>query len=187
MGRTTQWKEDCPIVQSLGHVGERWSILLIREVFRGVHRFDELQACLGIAPNILSARLSRLVEAGFLEKRLYQEHPPRHSYQLTSRGEDFIPVLFAFLEFGNRHFAPKGWAVAVVDKETSEVAEPILVDRKTGVPMTSARFTFASTRHANAQTQANHPIRVSVPRKSKNAKAQAKRAPSTAATGESAK
>lgn len=169
-------------MQSLGHVGERWNILLLREVFRGVHRFDELQACLGIAPNILSSRLSSLVEAGFLEKRLYQEHPPRHSYQLTSRGEDFIPVLFAILGFGNRHFAPKGWSVAVVDKETNEVAEPVLVDRKTGVPMTSARFTFASTRLANAQTQANHPIQVSMPTNPRSAKAQEKRSVSTPAT-----
>jgi len=108
MDRKSSWKTECPVVQTLERVGERWSILLLRELFRGAHRFDELQTSLGIAPNILSTRLTRLVDAGFVEKHLYQEHPPRHSYHLTQRGEDFIPVLFVLLEFGNKHFAPKG-------------------------------------------------------------------------------
>jgi DNA-binding HxlR family transcriptional regulator len=171
MSDSTQWKQICPIVLSLEGVGERWSILLLREVFRGVHRFDDLQARLGIASNTLSTRLSRLVEAGFLERCLYREHPPRHSYQLSPRGEDFVPVLFALLDFGNRHFAPEGQVVVIVDKETNEVAEPVLVDRNTHVPMTSARFTFASTELANAQTRAIHPIQVSVSKRAKATKA----------------
>jgi DNA-binding HxlR family transcriptional regulator len=152
------WQTQCPVVQSLERVGERWSMLVLREVFRGAHRFDELQASLGIAPNILSARLARLVEEDFLDKRLYQERPPRHGYHLTDRGNDFIPVLFALLEFGNKHFAPRGRAVAVVDRETTEIAEPVLVDRKTGLQMTSDRFTIASTRLANEQTLAKYPL-----------------------------
>ena len=163
MDRNTSWKTECPVVQSLQRMGDRWSILLLREIFRGTHRFDALQAGLGIAPNILSARLAKLVESGFVEKHLYQEHPPRHSYHLTDRGEDFIPILFALLEFGNKHFAPRGRAVAVVDTQTSQIAEPVVVDRKTGVLVTSDRFTIASTRLANAQTQAKHPVHVDAP------------------------
>ena len=60
MDRKSSWKTECPVVQTLERVGERWSILLLRELFRGAHRFDDLQASLGIAPNILSTRLTRL-------------------------------------------------------------------------------------------------------------------------------
>jgi DNA-binding HxlR family transcriptional regulator len=163
MDGRTAWQSQCPVVQSLERVGERWSVLVLREIFRGAHRFDELQEGLGIAPNILSARLARLVEEGFLEKRLYQERPPRNSYHLTDRGNDFIPVLFALLEFGNKHFAPKGPAVTVVDRETTQIAEPVVVDRKTGVQMTSDRFTIASTGRANRQTQAKYALQVCAP------------------------
>ncbi|MDT5168502.1 MAG: hypothetical protein QOD02_1829 [Mycobacterium sp.] len=163
MDRKSSWKTECPVVQTLERVGERWSILLLRELFRGAHRFDELQTSLGIAPNILSARLTRLIDAGFVEKHLYQEHPPRHSYHLTQRGEDFIPVLFVLLEFGNKHFAPEGPKVAVVNKDTAEIAEPVLVDRKTGDAITSDRFTIASTTLANMQTQAKYPLQACKP------------------------
>jgi DNA-binding HxlR family transcriptional regulator len=172
MDGKSAWQTQCPVVQSLERVGERWSMLVLRELFRGAQRFDELQTGLGIAPNILSARLARLVDEGFVEKRMYQERPPRYSYHLTERGNDFIPVLFALLQFGNKHFAPQGPAVAVVDRETTQIAEPIVVDRKTGVQMTSDRFTIAATSLANKQTQAKYPLRVcpseneAVPKKS---------------------
>jgi DNA-binding HxlR family transcriptional regulator len=170
MDGKTAWQTQCPVVQSLERVGERWSMLVLREVFRGAHRFDELQSSLGIAPNILSARLARLVEEGFLEKRLYQERPPRNSYHLTQRGDDFVPVLFALFEFGNKHFAPQGRAVAVVDRETTQIAEPVVVDRRTGVQMTSDRFTIAATGLANEFTQAKYPLLVSAPTTADGAK-----------------
>ena len=160
MVASTAWQAQCPVVKTLERVGERWSILLLRELFRGAHRFDELQSALGIAPNILSSRLTRLVDAGFVEKQLYQEHPPRYSYVLAERGQDFMPVLFALVEFGNKHFSPDGPAVVVVDNTTMEVAEPVVVDARTGVPVTSSRFTIASTGRANRQTQAKYPLQV---------------------------
>ena len=163
MGRQSSWKTECPVVQTLERVGERWSILLLRELFRGAHRFDELQTSLGIAPNILSTRLTGLVDAGFVEKRLYQEHPPRYSYHLTERGEDFIPVLFVLLEFGNKHFAPDGPKVAIVKKDTAEIVEPVVVDRKTGDAITSDRFTIASTTLASRQTQAKYALQAGLP------------------------
>jgi DNA-binding HxlR family transcriptional regulator len=170
MVATTAWQAQCPVVKTLERVGERWSILLLRELFRGAHRFDELQTALGIAPNILSSRLTRLVDAGFVDKQLYQEHPPRYSYVLTERGQDFMPVLFAILEFGNKHFSPDGPAVVVVDSVTMEIAEPVVVDAKTGVPVTSSRFTIASTGRANRQTQAKYPLQVCKPERATTAK-----------------
>jgi DNA-binding HxlR family transcriptional regulator len=163
MESTLDWKTECPVVQTLQHVGDRWNVLVLLDVFRGAHRFDALQASLGIAPNILSARLTRLVESEFLEKRLYQERPPRHSYHLTDRGRDFIPLLFGLLDFGNKHFAPHGPKVAVVDKETTQIAEPVLVDQKTGIRITGERFAIAATRSASKQTQAKYPLQVSLP------------------------
>jgi DNA-binding HxlR family transcriptional regulator len=163
MDRKPGWAAECPVVQTLERVGERWSILLLRELFRGAHRFDELQTSLGIAPNILSARLTRLVEAGFVEKRPYQEHPPRHSYHLTERGDDFMPVLFVLLEFGNKHFAPDGPKVAVIDRDTVEIAKPVLVDGNTGKAMTVDRFTIGATGLASEQTQAKYPMQATEP------------------------
>ena len=96
---------------------------------RGLTRFDEFQKSLGIAPNMLTRRLAALVEAGLLERRRYSERPPRDEYVLTERGRDFRPVLLALLACGNRHFAPEGASVQIVDADTGEPADPVLVDR----------------------------------------------------------
>jgi DNA-binding HxlR family transcriptional regulator len=126
----------CPIARSLDHVGEWWTMLILRDAVRGLRRFDEFQKNLGIAPNILTRRLNALVESGLLERRLYSERPPREEYVLTPRGEDFRPVLWAMLAFGNRHFAPEGPSVILVDAATGQPADPVLVDRGTGKVMT---------------------------------------------------
>src|SRR3954470_13455385 len=73
----------CPIARSLERVGEWWSILILRDAFRGLTRFDQFQKSLDIAPNMLTRRLATLVESGLLERRVYSEHPPRHEYVLT--------------------------------------------------------------------------------------------------------
>ena len=79
----------CPIARGLEHVGEWWSILILRDAFRGLTRFDEFSDSLGIAPNMLTRRLNALVEAGLLERRRYNERPPRDEYVLTQRGRGF--------------------------------------------------------------------------------------------------
>ena len=130
----------CPIARSLERVGEWWSILILRDAFRGLTRFDQFQKSLDIAPNMLTRRLNALVESGLLERRAYCEHPPRYEYVLTDRGRDFRPVLWALLAWGNRHFAPEGPSVVVVDTETGEQADPVLIDRRTGTVMAEPRF-----------------------------------------------
>jgi DNA-binding HxlR family transcriptional regulator len=83
-------------------------MLILRDAFAGVTRFDDFQANLGIAPNMLTRRLAALVEGGLLERRRYQEHPPRDEYVLTACGRDFKPVLAALVAFGRRHYpAPR--------------------------------------------------------------------------------
>ena len=128
----------CAVARSLERVGEWWSILILRDAMRGMTRFDQFQKSLDIAPNMLTRRLTALVEAGLLERRRYCERPPRHEYVLTERGRDFRPVLISLQTWGNKHFAPEGLSVVLTDVLTGEAADPILVDRLTGRPITEA-------------------------------------------------
>src|SRR5580700_2518552 len=93
----------CSMASALEIIGERWTILILRDVFLDIHRFDDLQRDLGVARNILQARLTRLVEAGILVKKPYQERPLRHEYRLTKKGVDLWPVLVALLNWGDRY------------------------------------------------------------------------------------
>jgi DNA-binding HxlR family transcriptional regulator len=146
----------CPIARSLERVGEWWSILILRDAFHGLTRFDQFQKSLGIAPNMLTGRLNGLVESGLLERRLYSERPPREDYILTARGRDFRPILWAILAWGNRHFAPEGASVVAVNRQTGALAEPIVVDRLTGLPMTQEDFRSAPGPAANDITRRRH-------------------------------
>src|SRR5437870_7492891 len=127
MRRKSFHKMLCPIARSLERVGEWWSMLIMRDGLHGMTRFDQFQTSLGIAPNMLTRRLNALVEAGLLARRRYSERPPRDEYVLTARGRDFRPVLVSLLAWGNKHFAPEGASVVVVDTRTGAPAEPIIV------------------------------------------------------------
>ncbi len=143
----------CPVARSLERVGEWWNILLMRDALYGLTRFDQFQKSLNIAPNMLTRRLTGLVKSGLLERRRYSQRPPRYEYVLTPRGRDFAPVLRAFLVFGNKHFAPEGASVVIVDSETGAEADPLLVDRSSGRPLTSPAFRYAPGPAANEQTR----------------------------------
>ena len=95
----------CPIARTLGIVGDRWTILMLRDlVVSGPRKFQDFERSLkGISPTTLSARLKRLEEAGIVERRFYEQHPPRAEYLLTERGKDLRPVLKALLEWGQRY------------------------------------------------------------------------------------
>src|SRR5580692_12109667 len=135
MQRKSFGRLPCPIARSLEHVGEWWSILILRDALHGFTRFDQFQKSLGIAPNMLTRRLNALVEAELLERRRYSEHPPRDEYVLTARCRDFRPVIVALLAWGNKHFAPEGASVLLVDKKTRRAADHVLVDRRSGRPL----------------------------------------------------
>jgi DNA-binding HxlR family transcriptional regulator len=100
--------QNCSIARALELVGERWTLLVLRDVFLGVRRFDALQLDLGVARNVLATRLERLVEQGILEKAAYQERPLRYEYRLTEKGLDLWPVIVELLRWGDRHAAPAG-------------------------------------------------------------------------------
>jgi len=158
MRRKSFGNMQCPIARSLERVGEWWSILILRDASLGLTRFDEFQESLGIAPNILTRRLKALVEAGLLERRRYSERPPRDEYVLTDAGRDFRPVLWALLAWGNRHFAPEGASVVVVDSKTGVQADPVLVDRNSGRPLTPPDFRSAAGPAADGRTRRRHPM-----------------------------
>ncbi|RDS83514.1 transcriptional regulator [Dyella monticola] len=154
MQRTSFSDMRCPVARSLERVGEWWSILILRDAFLGITRFDDLQASLGIAPNMLTRRLRALVEAGMLERRRYSDKPPRYEYVLTPRGRDFRPVLVALMAWGNRQFAVEGEAMQLIDEITGEVVEPVMVDAKTGVPIDRSRHTLHAGPAADERTRA---------------------------------
>jgi DNA-binding HxlR family transcriptional regulator len=95
----------CSVAGALEVIGERWSLLIVRDILLGVRRFDDLQADLGIARNVLQARLTRLIDEGVLEKRMYQERPKRFEYRLTEKGLDLWPTIVALLQWGDKHAA----------------------------------------------------------------------------------
>ena len=132
MRRKSLNETQCPIARSLECVGEWWSLLIIRDALHGLTRFDEFQKSLSIAPNMLTRRLTALMESGLLEKRQYSVRPPRYEYVLTQRGRDLSPVLTTLLAWGNKHFAPEGPSILLADSQTGEIAEPVLVDKVTG-------------------------------------------------------
>src|SRR5208337_80055 len=143
----------CPIARGLEHVGEWWSILIMRDALNGMTRFDQFQKSLGIAPNMLTRRLNALVEAGLLERRHYQQRPPRHEYVLTDRGRDFRTVVASLLAWGNRHFTPEGKSVVIVDAETGLEAEPLLIDAISGRPIDEGRFRYEAGPAANERVR----------------------------------
>ena len=119
----------CPVARSMAVLGERWAILVLREAFYGTRRFDAFERNLGIAPNILSARLRRLVEHGLLERVpcAGEAAGGRHEYRLTEKGRDFFPAYLALKRWGDRWMAdPAGPVVRLVDRTTGEeIAAPV--------------------------------------------------------------
>ena len=133
--------QNCSVARALEVVGERWSLLIVRDLMLGYHRFDELQERLGIARNVLTARLERLVEEDVIERRLYQERPARHEYRLTEKGRDLWPVIVGLLSWGDRYLVEsppvvlehRGCGGAVSDRRICERCGAELTLRDTAV------------------------------------------------------
>lgn len=121
----------CPIARTLAVAGDAWSILILRDAHAGLTRFDQFRKSLGIAPGILTRRLTDLTDEGLLEKRSYSERPPREEYVLTPAGRDFLPVLFMIGAWGRQHRGG-GALTRFLDAETGTDIEPVAVDAVTG-------------------------------------------------------
>lgn len=113
----------CSIAATLDVIGDRWSLLILRDVFRGARRFSEIQTNLGIARNLLSDRLSRLVGHGVLERVPYQDRPVRNEYRLTAKGADLSTALIALMGWGDRWYATEGAPTVLVHQRCGEPVE----------------------------------------------------------------
>ena len=97
---STDW---CPVARAMSVIGDRWTLLIVRDCFLGKSRFEEFQKSLGMTRHVLADRLKRLVEAGVLERNAYQARPPRYAYELTEKGRDFAPALIGLKDWGKKH------------------------------------------------------------------------------------
>jgi len=117
----------CSVGRAMDILGERWTMLIMREAFYGVRRFSDMQRNLGIARNILSTRLQSLVRAGILERRLYQEEPERFEYRLTQAGRDLYPAVIAIMKWGDAHLSDDAGPPVVLRHSCGELIDPVLV------------------------------------------------------------
>jgi DNA-binding HxlR family transcriptional regulator len=135
MERKSFAQMDCSVAQCLEVVGEWWTMLILRDAFLGVTRFDAFQERLGIARNVLQSRLARLVESGVLERVPYSEHPPRYDYRLTPKGRDLWPVVNAMRQWGDEYAAPHGAPVKLVHRSCGHEAQGVIVCSECGGTM----------------------------------------------------
>jgi DNA-binding HxlR family transcriptional regulator len=110
-------EKNCSIAKPLAFLGERWTMLILRDLFLGRRRFDEFQASLGVATNVLSSRLATLTEEGIVDRRRYSKHPERFEYVLTEKGRDLQPILLALLAWGDQYTAENGAPLEVVHED----------------------------------------------------------------------
>jgi DNA-binding HxlR family transcriptional regulator len=133
--RTSFEEMNCSVAQCLEVVGEWWSLLIVRDAFLGVTRFDDFQARLGISRNILNQRLTRLVDGGVLKRVPYRDHPPRSEYRLTDKGRDLWHLVTAMRQWGDRWAAPGGPPLTVRHTGCGRVVTAVPVCSHCGAPL----------------------------------------------------
>lgn len=119
-------EKHCAIARTWAVIGERWTMLILRELFRGSHRFEDIQVKLQLGRNILADRLSQLDEEGIIERRQYQTRPDRFDYHLTQKGEDLYPLLLAMLRWGNRYKVEEP-PLKLMHKSCGHIVDPQVV------------------------------------------------------------
>ncbi|PAU60205.1 transcriptional regulator [Pseudomonas sp. PIC25] len=135
-----RWEEldqqPCSLARTLSVVGDRWTLLVLRDCFLGVRRFDDFEARLGVTRHVLADRLKRLVEAGVLAKVPYQERPRREEYRLTEKGRDLHPAVMALVSWGDRYMAgDEGAPIRHRHKGCGQVMHGVLVCSECGEPL----------------------------------------------------
>jgi len=134
MRRTSYEQMNCSIASALDVVGEPWTLLIVRDSFYGVRRFDDFQENLGIARNVLTARLKKLVEAGVFRKTAYRQRPLRHEYRLTDKGAALFTVIVGLKQWGDRFgvASRNGKPMDLVDRADGRPLDPVLIDALSG-------------------------------------------------------
>ncbi len=146
---------NCSIARALDEVGEWWSLLIVRECTQGTTRFDEFQSELGIARNVLTARLERLIELDILERYPLAERANTFGYRLTEKGTELYPVLVALMQWGDRWLSPNGKAsVELIDNASGKPVQPVGVHGKNGRKLSFHDVRFAPGPGATKTTHA---------------------------------
>jgi DNA-binding HxlR family transcriptional regulator len=125
----------CSVARTLELIGERWTVLILRDVFRGNRRFDQMQESLGIARNVLAKRLEHLCEEDILERRRYQERPERFEYRLTEKGIDLWPVLMQMMMWGDKHLSGGAPPAYVEHRDCGGQPDEHLICDRCGEPL----------------------------------------------------
>jgi len=145
---------NCSIARALDQVGEWWSLLIVRECLQGSKRFDEFQTNLGIARNILTTRLEKLVETGIIERFPLEDRANTDGYRLTSKGEELYPALVALLQWGDKWLAVDGKApLSLIEDGTGDPIETITLHGKSGRPLSFREIRFVPGPGATERTQ----------------------------------
>jgi DNA-binding HxlR family transcriptional regulator len=145
-----QWSEleaaPCPIARALAVIGERWTLLVLRECFSGARRFEDFQRGLGISRTVMAARLGSLVDAGILERQAYRDRPERHEYVLTPKGKDLSDTMLVLAAWGNRHLAgDQGALVEHTHTTCGHVFRPVVTCSECGEAVSSRTIRMRRT------------------------------------------
>jgi DNA-binding HxlR family transcriptional regulator len=135
MRRTRFDEHQCPIARTADLLGDWWTPLVLRELLLGKRRFNDIQETLDINRSVLTQRLARLADEGIVERRLYQEHPPRYDFELTDKGRALWDVLGVMWNYGATWLFDSPVAIEMYDKRTGDRIEPAVIDRNTGRPL----------------------------------------------------
>ncbi|MFT3775990.1 MAG: helix-turn-helix domain-containing protein [Minicystis sp.] len=144
MERASFANMECPIARAVEEVGDAWTLLILREAYKGASTFSDFEARLPITPTTLTRRLEALTSHGFFERTAYQTTPPRDRYALTEKALDLLPVLLALGTWGNRWLAPEGDLLTVVDPTSGDAMDVTVVDGKTSRPLRPGAVALAA-------------------------------------------
>ncbi|MGF1598893.1 MAG: winged helix-turn-helix transcriptional regulator [Acidimicrobiales bacterium] len=135
MRRTRFDENQCPIARTADLLGDWWTPLVLRELLLGKRRFNDIQEALDINRSVLTQRLARLVDEGVIERRRYQDHPPRDEYDVTDKGRALWDVLSVMWRYGEQWLFDDRVPIEMYDKRTGERIEPAVIDRNSGQPL----------------------------------------------------
>jgi DNA-binding HxlR family transcriptional regulator len=141
-----RWSEidaiPCPVAQTMAVIGDAWTVLIVRDCFKGATKFDEFQRATGASRAILADRLARLVEHGVLARTLYEDHPPRHEYRLTARGRALQPVLMALSNWSEANLPGKTKSLGRRHTICGHRFTPVIACSECGEPVTPDTVTY---------------------------------------------
>lgn len=135
MRRKSYADMNCSVARTLEIVGDPWTLLIVRDALWGYRRFNEFQERLGIPRNTLTDRLASLVQAGVLDKEVYQSNPDRFEYLLTAKGNALRPIIITLMQWGDEWSSIAEPPVRLIDRETGTTLDPVLIDRSSGRPL----------------------------------------------------